>query len=62
MTYNRYFELDLEDLEIIESALRQQLSATDSPDRKRLLNDMLGKLHQQKTWYRPKGKEPYISG
>jgi hypothetical protein len=57
---NTQFELDVDDIELIESTLRSQLN-TENTERKRLIQEMLAKLHHQKNWYRPKDK-PYISG
>lgn len=56
MKPNTNFTLTVQELELIESALRTRL---DSEDKLKIL-DLLGKLHQQKNWYRP--KEGYISG
>jgi hypothetical protein len=80
--YNKNFELDIRELELIEHALRDKLNrlsvnrmtiieSTIKPETeldsvKRLdaemkkINSLLGKLHNQKLWYRPKDK--YVSG
>lgn len=80
--YNRNFELDIRELELVEHALRDKLNrlsvnrmtvieSTIKPESeldsvKRLDNEMkeintlLGKLHNQKLWYRP--KDSYVSG
>lgn len=58
--YNTHFELDVADIEIIEAALRTQMN-TASPERQRLIHHLLGKIHHQKTWYRPTDST-YISG
>lgn len=64
MKPNLKFELSVNDIEIIETALRnkvgrraQSLLEVDDPvDRHELeeIRDLLGRLHQQKNWYRPK--------
>ena len=73
--YNKNFKLDPNDIEIIEAALNAKLAritnaAVLNPtveNRNKLLNeaseirDLLGRLHHQKNWYRPK-KGTYIGG
>jgi hypothetical protein len=73
--YNKNFKLDPNDIEIIEAALNAKLArrtnaAVLNPtveNRQKLLNeaneirDLLGRLHHQKNWYRPK-KGTYIGG
>ena len=59
MKPNTKFELNVADLELIESALFHQLTKSDE-DRKKTINELLGKLHNQKNWYRP--KKGYVSG
>lgn len=54
MSYNKNFELDINDIALIETALRA-LPVTKE------IHELLGKIHNQKTWYRPKSK-PYIGG
>ena len=56
MKPNTNFTLTVQDLELIEDALRARL---DTSDRFKIIA-LLGKLHNQKNWYRP--KEGYISG
>lgn len=58
---NTKFDLDVEELQLIESALTARVGALDDKDQKQAILKLLGKLHHQKVWYRPKGK-PYISG
>jgi len=66
--YNRSFELDLDDMEIIEDALRahvKSISVTEdcSLAEERQMRDIkkvLGRLHDQKVFYRP--KQGYIGG
>lgn len=82
MSYNREFELDIDDIDIIEIALKKQLSrlsenrltlieSTIKPaheissvaeidEKIKQINNLLGKLHNQKTWFRPKGT--YVGG
>ena len=65
MKPNLKFELSIEDIEIIESALRAKagrrgMRIMQGEDVEQLreemkqLNDLLGRLHAQKNWYRPK--------
>ena len=68
--FNDKFELDLDEMDVIEDALRQQvktLSMTREPaanldqERKlRAMKTLLGRLHNQKVFYRP--KRGYIGG
>lgn len=82
MSYNKDFELDINDIELIEHALGKQLSrlsenrltliqSTIKPEHEILsvqeidektkqINDLLGRLHNQKIWYRPPGT--YVGG
>lgn len=73
--YNRSFEIDIEEMNILESALRLKLA--NLLDQRASLNDgdcpmkidddlkkirnFLGSIHNQKIWYRPK-KGIYVSG
>lgn len=57
---NDKFNLDVSDVDHIEKALRYYQSVVDSSQR-RNITEVLGKLHQQKNWYRPKN-ETYVSG
>ena len=75
--YNENFELSVEDLDLIETALRQskrdlagRLVETDEADNEeiqqidqsvRRIHDLLGRLHNQKVFYRPQ-QQPYIGG
>ena len=73
MGYNTNFEMGLKELEIVEDALRfrlNQLSKLSTSNAKTFLTEkkeiteiqsVLGSLHNQKLWYRPKDK-PYVSG
>ena len=68
--YNEKFELDLNDMDLIEDALRMQVKElsksrgeTASLDHERRMRDMktlLGRLHNQMVFYRP--KHGYIGG
>jgi len=82
MSYNKNFELNIRDIELIEQGLNLKLSklavqrqthidSTIIPESElasvkeidqqiRELHDLLGRIHNQKIWYRPKGT--YISG
>ena len=78
--YNKTFELSVEDMELIEDALRttkrslnsEVLSQDADPLRPcentrevdasmKRINDLLGRLHNQKNFYRPKNGA-YIGG
>ena len=75
--HNRTFQLTINDIDLIEDALRmakadlakkpfsgedQTDPALISPDdRMRQIQDLLGRLHNQKVFYRP-DKVPYVSG
>ena len=65
--YNDLFELSIADMDLIEEALRQTIASKsleqsgESPDERttredfvRRLHDLLGRLHDQKIFYRPK--------
>lgn len=54
MSYNKNFELGLEDVALIETALRALPASRE-------VEELLGKIHNQKTWYRPKST-PYVGG
>ena len=71
--YNKTFELSVEDVDLIETALRQtkselseQLVEQDKIDEDvdqsvRQIHDLLGRLHNQKVFYRPQ-QQAYIGG
>lgn len=64
MKPNENFKLGVNDIAIIESALNERIlklhKLSDSSEAKEI-HDLLGRIHNQKVWYRPK-KEVYISG
>ena len=70
---NKKFELTIEDIEIIETALNAKIDrrtrraiVDEEADREKILDeankirDLLGRLHNQKNWYRPNDR--YIGG
>jgi hypothetical protein len=73
--YNRNFDLTLGDIDLIEAALRvvkrdlslgregarALLPVVEEGDHVTEINDLLGRLHNQKIFYRPTD-EPYVSG
>ena len=74
MPYTRKFELNTIGVGLVENALRGELNKAQSPkegchdnlqqstrDKAAALLDLLGSLHNQKSWYRPKNRT-YISG
>jgi hypothetical protein len=69
---NKKFDLSVRDIEIIEQALRAKAgrrglaiaNGETSPQLKeelRELQELLGRIHDQKVWFRPKNKI-YVSG
>lgn len=73
MKPNTTFELSVNDIEIIEKALKAKagrrgmkiLKGEGDFDKLKVetdeIMDLLGRLHQQKIWYRPKN-ETYVGG
>ena len=74
--HNRNFELTISDIELIEAALHvtkrdlsmERMAGTSAMlpkkaavDPLRRIDDLLGRLHNQKIFYRP-AKTPYVSG
>lgn len=60
--YNKNIELSPSDMELIETALRVVESRPPSDTvNPAVVQDLLGRLHNQKVFYRPK-KGIYISG
>jgi len=58
---NENFNLTVRDVELIEVSLRLRMTLSESQETKREINELLGRLHNQKMWYRP-AKETYVSG
>ena len=56
---NDTFNLNVRDIELIESALFLLQTNADEAD-KREIQNLLAKLHHQKVWYRP--EKDYVSG
>ncbi|MDA7964789.1 hypothetical protein [Ruegeria sp.] len=65
--YNEMIELSVEDMDLIETALRGSVASlsqaaldngedgkADREETLRRIHDLLGKLHDQKVFYRPK--------
>ncbi len=60
--YNRTFELSLDDMDVIEIALRAAQTQNEGiPVDAKCVSNVLGKLHNQKTFYRPRN-EVYVGG
>ena len=57
---NENFKLTVQDVEHIENALRLRMGISTLEER-REISDLLGRLHNQKMWYRP-NSETYVSG
>jgi len=71
MKPNKKFELTIRDIEIIEDALRAKagrrglaiaMGETSERVKEEMheIQELLGRLHNQKNWYRPKDK--FVSG
>lgn len=71
MKPNKKFELSIRDIEIIEDALRAKagrrglaiaMGETSERVKEEMheIQELLGRLHNQKNWYRPKDK--FVSG
>lgn len=69
MKPNTKFELSVNDIEIIEQALRAKagrrglsIAMGEKSDKlkeeMKEIQELLGRIHGQKTWYRPKGFVP----
>jgi len=62
---NRQIDLTVEDMELIETALRAQKADRTADNHRcgeaRRIHELLGRLHNQKVFYRPR-KQPYVSG
>ena len=67
--YNKKFELTIRDIEIIEHALRakagrrglsiaQGETSEQLKDEMHEIQELLGRIHDQKVWFRPKGFVP----
>ncbi len=70
--FNRKFDLDTTDMELIEASLHETIrelstnqlgrAACDkTKERLRRTKDLLGRLHNQKVFYRPTN-QPYVGG
>lgn len=57
--YNTNFELSREDMELIETALQRTQANGDIDARQ--VHDLLGRLHNQKIFFRP-SDTAYVSG
>ncbi len=68
--YNDTFAIDLDEMDLIEDALRHQVKSlslakdgtTDLEQQRKMrsVKNLLGRLHNQKVFYRP--KQGYIGG
>lgn len=62
--YNDMFELTVEDMDLIERSLRnlpEVLPPEGREETERQVHDLLGRLHNQKVFYRPKSGV-YVGG
>ena len=55
---NDKFKLSVKDIDLIEKSLRYMAGL--DPKKSKETQKLLGKIHNQKNWYRP--KETYVSG
>ena len=58
--YNTLFKLSVKDMDLIETALRSAQASKTAGDA-RSINDLLGRLHNQKIFVRPR-EGTYVSG
>ncbi len=58
--YNTQFSLSIKDMDLIETALRSAQAAGQADDARSIQN-LLGRLHNQKIFFRPR-EGTYISG
>ena len=58
--YNTMFKLSIKDMALIETALRSAQASKTARDA-RSINDLLGRLHNQKIFFRPR-EGTYVSG
>ena len=62
---NRNIELTVEDMDLIEQALRARKAERTHEDHScseaRQIHELLGRLHNQKVFYRP-SDAPYVGG
>lgn len=66
MKPNNKFDLTVKDIRLIEDALREKMSARGKDPElmqteKKQINELLGKIHNQKNWYRIKNGV-YVGG
>jgi hypothetical protein len=55
--YNDMFELSVDDMDLIERSLRsltEALPSEGAEETERQVHDLLGRLHNQKIFYRPR--------
>ena len=60
MKPNTQFELSVKDLDIIEHCLRYKMPFVDEEEKTKI-TQLLGKIHNQKNWHRPRN-DIYVSG
>ena len=61
MKPNTTFKLDVKDINIIEASLRYYATHDLDAEKAKNVQQLLGKIHDQKVWYRP-NNEIYVSG
>jgi len=60
---NENFKLNIEDVDLIEAALHRHMNYLQlhgNPERAMYIYQLLGRIHNQKNWYRP--EKNYVSG
>ena len=73
MAFNKNFKMGLDEIDVIEDSLRHRLNLLSKenihsnaddvcvPGEMEKIRSVLGQLHNQKIWYRPK-ESVYVSG
>ena len=63
--YKTKFDLSIEDMDLVETALRTaSANAEETGVDQKAANDLLGRLHNQKIFFRPMtaSDQPYVGG
>jgi len=61
MKPNTQFELSVRDIDIIEASLRYYATHDLDAEKAKNVQQLLGKIHNQKNWHRPRN-DIYVSG
>lgn len=63
MNPNKTFTFDVKDIDLIENGLRKEmnhLQHNGNPETAMYVYKLLGRIHDQKSWFRP--KKDYVGG